>query len=340
VGYVVGAAGSALDGFRLRASLSLVLPEHLVPSSIVVLERFPLTANGKLDRRGLPAPEIVVRSDSRLPRSPQEEVLCALFAEVLGLDRIGIDDNFFELGGHSLLATRLISRVRGSLGVELSIRSLFEAPSVAGLSAVLGSAVAPRAALVRGDRPAEIPLSYAQRRLWFLNRLEGGGGTYVIPLAVRLKGRLEVAALEAALNDVVARHESLRTVFPERLGVARQEVVAGVSARLGLEVEAVGGSALAERLGAASGRGFEVSRELPLRAHLYVLGDDDHVLLLVLHHIAGDGWSLRPLVRDLAEFYRARRDRDGARLCRCLFNMRTTRFGSARCWGMRLTPTA
>jgi len=241
-----------------------------VPSSIVVLERFPLTANGKLDRRGLPAPEVLVSGAGRLARSPQEEVLCALFAEVLGVERVGIDDNFFELGGHSLLATRLISRIRGSLGVELSIRSLFEAPSVAGLSAglsaVMGGGAGPRAALVRGVRPAEIPLSYAQRRLWFLNRLEGGDGTYVIPLAIRLRGRLEVEALEAALNDVVERHESLRTVFPETLGVARQEIVSGSSARLGLEVVAIAAAELSETLRHASAGGFDVSRELPLRA--------------------------------------------------------------------------
>ena len=256
-----------------------------------------------------------MRVGGRLPRTPQEEVLCALFAEVLGVERVGIDDNFFELGGHSLLATRLISRVRGSLDVELSIRNLFEAPSVAGLSGVLsvGGALLP-ARLVRGERPSEIPLSYAQRRLWFLNRLEGPSGTYVIPLAVRVKGRLEVAALEGALNDVVERHESLRTVFPETLGVPRQEILAGTSARIELEVSRLSEAELSEAVRQACGRGFDVSRELPLRAHLYVLGEAEQVLLVVLHHIAGDGWSLRPLLRDLAEFYRARVDGDVARL--------------------------
>ena len=147
-----------------------------------------------------------------------------------------------------------------------------------------------------------------------MNRLEGPSGTYVIPLAVRLKGRLEVAALEGALNDVVERHESLRTVFPERLGVPRQEILAGASARVGLEVSRLSEAELSEAVRQACGRGFDVSRELPLRAHLYVLGEAEQVLLVVLHHIAGDGWSLRPLLRDLAEFYRARVGGDVARL--------------------------
>jgi hypothetical protein len=192
--------------------------------------------------------------------------------------------------------------------------SLFEAPSVAGLSGVLSGGGALPARLMRGERPPEIPLSYAQRRLWFLNRLEGPSGTYVIPLAVRLKGRLEVAALEGALNDVVERHESLRTVFPDRLGVPRQEILAGASARVGLEMSRLSEAELSEAVRQACGRGFDVSRELPLRAHLYVLGEAEQVLLVVLHHIAGDGWSLRPLLRDLAEFYRARVGGDAARL--------------------------
>ncbi|HET9244215.1 MAG TPA: amino acid adenylation domain-containing protein, partial [Xanthobacteraceae bacterium] len=199
VGYVVLAAGSQADGAALRAHVGSRLPDYMVPSSIVVLDRLPLTANGKLDRGALPAPEVRA-SVARLARSPREELLCALFAEVLGLERVGIDDDFFALGGHSLLATRLISRIRSSLGVEVSIRSLFEAPTVAGLVERLGEAGAARAALRAVERPGEVPLSYGQRRLWFLERLEGGGGRYTIPLAVRLCGELDVGALEAALG--------------------------------------------------------------------------------------------------------------------------------------------
>src|SRR6266581_76561 len=305
VGYVVLAAGAAADAGALRSHVGARLPDYMVPSAIVVLDRLPLTANGKLDRGALPAPQVRA-GVVRLARSPQEELLCALFAEVLGLERVGIDDDFFALGGHSLLATRVISRIRSSLEVEVSIRSLFEAPTVAALVDRLGEADAARPALRAVERPSEVPLSYGQRRLWFLERLEGGGGRYTIPLAVRLRGALDVGALEAALGDVVARHESLRTIFPERLGVARQEVVAGEAARVRLSVCAVSEGELAGALTAASQAGFDLSREVPLRAHLFALGGGEHILLLVLHHIAGDGWSLGPLARDLSRGYEAR----------------------------------
>ncbi|HET9245245.1 MAG TPA: condensation domain-containing protein, partial [Xanthobacteraceae bacterium] len=298
----------------LRAHLGRLLPEHMVPSGYVVLDRLPLTPNGKLDRRALPAPEVRVSQGGRLPRTPQEELLCALFAEVLGVSAVGIDDNFFALGGHSLLATRLISRVRATLGVEVAIRSLFEAPTVAGLVRRLGDGGSVRAPLRVQARPAEVPLSYAQRRLWFLERLEGGTSPYTIPLAVRLRGELDRVALEGALGDVVERHESLRTIFPERGGVPRQEVLSAAAAGVGLSVLAVSEAELSGALTAAASVGFDLSREVPLRAHLFVLGEREHVLLLVLHHIAGDGWSLSPLGRDLGEFYAARRAGRAAQL--------------------------
>src|SRR5208283_801712 len=171
VGYVVAAAGGSTDVAALRAHLGRSLPDYMVPAAIVVLDRLPLTPNGKLDRRALPAPELTP-SRIRAPRTPQEEILCALFAEVLGLERVGIDDSFFELGGHSLLATRLISRIRTTLDAEIAIRSLFEAPTVEALAKRLDDAGAARPGLLPVRRPAEIPLSFAQRRLWFLDRLE------------------------------------------------------------------------------------------------------------------------------------------------------------------------
>ena len=317
VGYVVlrgapesgersGAPGRAAAA-ELRAHVAGLLPDYMVPSAVVLLDRLPLTPNGKLDRRALPAPSLQGGVEGRGARTPQEEILCGLFAEVLGLGRVGIDDNFFELGGHSLLATRLISRLRASLDVEVSIRSLFEAPTVAGLARHVGSAQAGRAGVRAYARPAEIPLSYAQRRLWFLHRLEGASAGYVIPVAVRLAGDLDVGALERALWDVLERHESLRTVFAEREGVARQEILEASAVRPGLAVAGVSAAELAGVLARAAGAEFALDREPPLRAQLYRLSGREHVLLLVLHHIAGDGWSLGVLLRDLGRCYEARR---------------------------------
>ncbi|MEV4921455.1 amino acid adenylation domain-containing protein [Streptomyces roseoverticillatus] len=299
----------------LRSYLRDRLPDYMQPAAVVVLDRLPLTVNGKLDRAALPAPDFGAASTGRAPRTAQEELLCGLFADVLGLSAVGIDDSFFDLGGHSLLATRLTSRVRSELGIELPVRLLFETPTVAGLAERLTTSRPARPALRPVARPEEIPLSFAQRRLWFLHRLEGPGATYNVPLAVRLSGVVDRDALTAALADVVARHESLRTTFPERSGRPRQLVLDAAAALPVLEISEVeaaegGGGAdeakLAEKVTDAVRYAFDLATEQPLRATLFVLGPREHVLVLVLHHIAGDGWSLTPLATDLGTAYRAR----------------------------------
>ncbi|MFD7306500.1 condensation domain-containing protein, partial [Streptomyces pharetrae] len=263
-------------------------------------------------RRALPAPDYGSEGESgRAPRTPREEILCGLFAEILGLESVSIDDDFFRLGGHSLLATRLVSRIRSSLGVEMAVRQLFDTPSVAGLSAAIDEVGGGhRAALTAAvPRPERVPLSYAQQRLWFLNQFEGPSATYNIPIALRLSGSLDREALRLALGDVVARHESLRTVFAEDAEGTYQVVRAVDEARPGLAVVAVTRDEVEERLHEAARRGFDLSAEsgeLPLRATLFALGDDEHVLLLLLHHIVSDAWSRAPLARDLTAAYAAR----------------------------------
>ncbi|MFY7569216.1 amino acid adenylation domain-containing protein [Streptomyces sp. WI04-05B] len=253
----------------------------------------------------MPVPDLEV-VPGRAPATPEEEVVCALFADLLGLDRVGADDDFFRLGGHSLLATRLIARIRSVLGAEVGVAALFRNPTPAALARQLGSS-RPRPALVRRERPETVPLSFAQHRMWLINQIAEGGALYNLPLASRLHGQLDRDALRAALGDVVARHESLRTVFPSREGRPYQRILRPEEARPELRVLEVGDAELPDRLAALGAESFSLDSELPLRATLLRLGPEDHVLVLVMHHIAGDAWSTRPLVRDLAEAYRARR---------------------------------
>jgi amino acid adenylation domain-containing protein len=290
----------------LREFVGDRLPEYMVPAAVVVLDTLPLTPNGKLDRAALPAPEFSSVETGRAPRSPQEQLLCELFADVLGPPRVGVDDDFFDLGGHSLLATRLIARIRATLEVELALRDLFENPTPAGVAARLNDAERARLALTPQKRPDRVPLSFAQRRLWFLHQMEGSSATYNIPLTLRLSGDLNQAALQAALEDVVARHESLRTIFPHIQGVPYQQVLDVAQACLVLRVTHTTEAELPELLRVAARDGFDLAVEPPLRADLFMLAPDEHVLLLLVHHIAGDGWSLGPLGRDLATAYAAR----------------------------------
>ncbi|WP_158933406.1 condensation domain-containing protein, partial [Streptomyces sp. KE1] len=232
--------------------------------------------------------------------------MCGLFAEVLGLSRVGVEEDFFGVGGHSLSAVRLISRIRSVLGVEVAIRTLFAAPTVAGLAAVLREEGGERrpALVATRHRPDPVPLSYAQQRLWFLREWEEGGDTYNIPLAARLRGRLDHEALERALLDVALRHEALRTTIRSEHGELRQHIVA--DPRIPLEVRACAESEVRKLADQAAAHEFDLAAELPLRAELLALGDEDHLLILVIHHIAGDGWSMAPLGRDLSLAYAAR----------------------------------
>ncbi|MCH0560682.1 non-ribosomal peptide synthetase [Streptomyces sp. MUM 16J] len=302
VAYVVpGGDGRVGDDLirTVREHLDARLPEVLVPGAIVLLDALPLTPSGKLDTAALPAPDFGAAPAARAAATQQQEILCGLFAEVLGLRRAGVDDDFFALGGHSLLATRLVSRIRSTFDVELPIRALFEAPTPAGIAARLDTAATARPPILVGARPEHPPLSYAQRRLWFLYRLEGPAATYNLPIALRLTGRLDRAALRAAITDVVERHEALRTAFPDFAGTPYQQVL---PAEVDLRVERFSPEALA----AAAGYTFHLEREAPLRVTLFDSGPDEHTLLLLLHHIAGDGWSASPLATDLATAYAAR----------------------------------
>jgi pristinamycin I synthase-3/4 len=300
VAYVV--AGN-VDEAALRRALFESLPEFMIPSAIIFIDALPLTANGKLDRRALPAPER--RTDAaREPRTREEEILCEVFAEVLRLDRVGIDDEFFALGGHSLLAIKVISRIRTKLGVELPIAAIFDAPTPAALASRLRSGGIVRAPLAKQPRGERLPLSYAQQRLWFLYRIEGANPSYNIPLSLRLEGGLDDAALEQALRDVALRHATLRTIFPEADGVPYQNVLDAAEVRL--HRERISEERLHALLSAAAATAIELREEIPLRASLFTLSAREHVLFLVIHHIAADGWSLAPLARDLAAAYAAR----------------------------------
>ncbi|MER7756434.1 amino acid adenylation domain-containing protein [Kitasatospora sp. NPDC097643] len=308
VAYVVPAAGAALDAGRLRAALAATLPDYMVPSAFVLLDTLPVTANGKLDRKALPAPESG-SGEGRAPRTPREEILCGLFAEVLGADQVSIDDNFFDLGGHSLLATRLISRTRTLLGAEIGIRELFTHPTVAALVACIEDAGSARPQLTAaGPRPDRLPLSAAQSRLWFLGRMEGPSATYNMPLVLRLTGALDQDALRAAVTDVVARHEALRTVFPEADGQPYQHVLDPAEVEVPFTATSVPAAELDAALSRAAAHAFALTSELPIRAALFSTAEDAHTLLLLIHHIAGDGWSMAPLSHDLGTAYAARLD--------------------------------
>ena len=338
VGYVTGAAEPA----GVRAAVAERLPAYMVPAAVVAVEALPLTPNGKLDKRALPAPEYHDVDRYRAPGSAVEEILAGIYAQVLGVERVGVDDSFFDLGGDSLSAMRLIAAINTSLDAGLAVRTVFEAPSIAQLVPRLGGKAGGLEPLVAGERPAVVPLSFAQNRLWFLDQLQGPSPVYNMAVALRLVGRLDVDALSAALADVVGRHESLRTLFAAPEGTPQQVVIPVERADCGWDVvDATGwpASRLGEAIGTVARYTFDLATEIPLRAQLFRVADDEHVLVAVVHHIAADGWSVRPLVGDLGVAYagRSRGSLLSGRRWRC--SMSITRCGSARSSGISTTRT-
>ena len=321
VAYIVPAQGTWTDQVsavwsedELREALKRQLPEYMVPSAFVLLEAFPLTANGKVDRKALPEPERAESEDKIGPRTLDEEILCGIFAEVLKLERVETEESFFELGGHSLLATQVISRVRNAFNVELPLRALFEAPTVAGLAervrSLRGAAPVAAPTLVHAGRESELPLSFAQQRLWFLHQLEPESVAYNISLAVRLSGELNREALEWSLNSMVKRHEVLRTTFTIRNSSPIQAISAEFDLKFEIaelrDMDGLEREAEALRLGQEEAqRPFDLGRGPLLRVKLLRLDEQEHVLLVTMHHIVSDGWSLGIMSQEIGRLYRA-----------------------------------
>ncbi|HSF43683.1 MAG TPA: non-ribosomal peptide synthase/polyketide synthase [Thermoanaerobaculia bacterium] len=313
--YFVALPDAAPEVAELRSFLQEGLPGYMIPSALVPLAELPRTPNGKVDRRALPAPEAGAAAETVAPRTPAEELVAQIWAEVLGRERVGVEEDFFALGGHSLLATRVMSRLRRALRVELPLRALFEVPTVEGLAAAAERArraegPPERPALTRVARDGELPLSYAQQRLWFLDQLEPDSPLYNLPMAVRLEGELDVAALERSLAEIVRRHEVLRTRFPVRAGRPVQEIEP--AGRWLLPLVDLGGldesrrrRELRDLAQAESARPFDLARGPMFRTLLLRLGQKEHALLATVHHIASDGWSTGVLRRDLGRLYGA-----------------------------------
>jgi amino acid adenylation domain-containing protein len=314
--YVVPTQGGLADPrAALRTWLQRRLPDYMVPAAFVAMPALPLNENGKVDRRALPAPEGFATDGRAAPRTPTEEVLAGIWAEVLGLEAVGAEDNFFELGGHSLLATQVVSRIRKVFGAELPLRAIFESPRVRELAERIDQARQEGAEPVPPITPAErggpLPLSFAQERLWFLQQLEPGGSVYNMPFGIDLGGPLDVAALAGALSDLVRRHESLRTVFAE-VSAAPVQVIRPAD---DVELEVVSLEAMdPDDLEAEVQRLTEEEAAIPFdlhagplfRSRLLRLGAERHTLLMTMHHIVSDGWSMGVLFRELSALYEAR----------------------------------
>jgi len=300
-GYVV--CSSEVSADELRGFLGARLPRHMVPASFTILDAMPRTPVGKLDKAALPAP-VLDHGDYVPPATPAEETTVRVFGEVLGVDEVSVTDSFFDLGGNSLSAMRAIGRIGETLDVDLHITDLFDEPTARGLAARIAGAAAALPPVVAVDpRPERIPLSFAQQRMWFINRLDPDAATYNIPALLRLTGAVDVEALRAAVADVTVRHEILRTRFPAVDGVPAQQIDVAESVRDRLDWRVVGSL---NDLEAAAAAGFDVTRQWPLRVRLFAAAPDQHVLCVVVHHIAADGESMGPFLADLMAAYAAR----------------------------------
>ncbi|NJC74304.1 amino acid adenylation domain-containing protein, partial [Planosporangium thailandense] len=317
VAYLVPSAVDAPAAGELRSYLGQSLPDYMVPTAFVTLVALPLTTSGKLDRRALPAPEQdgAARAEHVPPRTEAERAVAQIWGEVLGVDRVGATDNFFALGGDSILSIRVTSRLRSAFGVEVSPRAVFTHPTVAALAASVDGKPASGPAgpdIVAVPRDGDLPLSFAQQRLWFLNEFEPDSGEYITYTGLRLRGALDVAALRAALTALVARHETLRTTFDSVDGRAVQRVHPAADVPLPVldlsELpEVVCEAELRRILADESTRPFDLRHGPLLRPCLVRVAVDEHVLSLALHHIVTDGWSMGVLLDELAELYRATR---------------------------------
>ncbi|MET1080988.1 MAG: amino acid adenylation domain-containing protein, partial [Pseudomonas sp.] len=310
VAYLVATADGELEPADLRAQLAERLPAYMVPAAYVRLPALPLTASGKLDRQALPAPQDQARAQRAYaaPRGALEQRLAQLWSQLLGVEQVGRDDDFFELGGHSLLAIRLISQLRQQLDLELPLTTVFAQPRLAAQAAQLAEAEQNRlSAIEPADRSQPLPLSHAQQRLWFVTRIDAHAGpAYHIPGALRLRGPLHRSALRAAVQRIVERHEVLRTRFVSHEGQACQ--VIDVPGALRLEerdITGVGAAELQRICRQEAAAPFDLERGPLIRCQLLRLGEEDHLLLLTLHHIIADGWSLSVLAREFSSLYRA-----------------------------------
>ncbi|PBP94067.1 non-ribosomal peptide synthetase, partial [Pseudomonas congelans] len=313
VAYVIAQPQASLDVARLRAELAPQLAEYMLPSAFVLLDALPLTPNRKLDRKALPAPadNAFASREHVAPQGTSEKALAQIWQNLLNLEAVGRHDHFFELGGHSLLAMRLISQVRQRMGVELSLADIFAQPELAALAQVVAHAAgSSQQPIVPVSRDQSLPLSFAQQRLWFLAQLDGGSAAYHIPAGLRLRGSLDQDALKRALDRIVARHEALRTTFVQEQDQDPLQRIAPADIGFSLQLQVLTGQADAEQQLLAiaaeeAEQGFDLLNGPLVRGRLVCLADDDHVLLVTMHHIVSDGWSAGVLTRELGLLYAA-----------------------------------